>query len=204
MSNSGAPHMSTTKRFTMPRAPVANTKHMTAVGAGPVSSRISGLIEKMAHYDREVIQERRMNAKGGGVIGTSRTHGDITRYTRPRFSRRSGSRPAHVRRFSNVSRRARRGRCGTRHRARPQVHTWGATGHRRQQTPGFFFRDPRRFSDLNHASSATRAQGCAARTNNGILVAAAGGGAPGHDRHVRSRTLRRVSEHALSAAILYR
>lgn len=38
------------------------------------------LIEKLAHFDREVIPERRMHAKGWGAYGTFAVTGDITRY----------------------------------------------------------------------------------------------------------------------------
>jgi catalase len=40
------------------------------------------LIEKLAHFDREVIPERRMRAKGWGAYGTFTITGDITRYTK--------------------------------------------------------------------------------------------------------------------------
>ena len=40
------------------------------------------LIEKLAHFDREVIPERRMHAKGSGAYGTFTVTHDITKYTR--------------------------------------------------------------------------------------------------------------------------
>jgi catalase len=40
------------------------------------------LLEKMAHFDREVIPERRMHAKGAGAYGTFTVTHDITKYTR--------------------------------------------------------------------------------------------------------------------------
>ena len=46
-------------------APVAdNTNIMTAGPRGPALLQDIWLIEKMAHFDREVIPERRMHAKG--------------------------------------------------------------------------------------------------------------------------------------------
>lgn len=35
----------------------------------------------MAHFDREVIPERRMHAKGSGAFGTFTVTNDITKYT---------------------------------------------------------------------------------------------------------------------------
>ena len=43
------------------------------------------LLEKLAHFDREVIPERRMHAKGSGAFGTFTVTNDITQYTRAKF-----------------------------------------------------------------------------------------------------------------------
>jgi len=52
-------------------APVAdNLNIMTAGPRGPALLQDIWLIEKMAHFDREVIPERRMHAKGWGAYGT--------------------------------------------------------------------------------------------------------------------------------------
>ena len=52
-------------------APVAdNTNIMTAGRRGPALLQDIWLIEKLAHFDREVIPERRMHAKGWGAHGT--------------------------------------------------------------------------------------------------------------------------------------
>jgi len=39
-------------------------------------------LEKMAHFDREVIPERRMHAKGSGAFGKFTVTGDVTAYTK--------------------------------------------------------------------------------------------------------------------------
>lgn len=39
-------------------------------------------MEKMAHFDREVIPERRMHAKGSGAFGTFTVTHDITQYSK--------------------------------------------------------------------------------------------------------------------------
>ena len=64
--------MSEQKPFTNATgAPVAdNTNIMTAGRRGPALLQDIWLIEKMAHFDREVIPERRMHAKGWGAHGT--------------------------------------------------------------------------------------------------------------------------------------
>ena len=74
--------MSTTKRFTNATgAPVAdNTNIMTAGPRGPALLQDIWLMEKMAHFDREVIPERRMHAKGWGAYGTFTVTHDITRF----------------------------------------------------------------------------------------------------------------------------
>jgi catalase len=99
--------MSTTKRFTNATGePVAdNTNIMTAGPRGPALLQDIWLIEKLAHFDREVIPERRMHAKGWGAHGTSTVTQDITRLTKakifsaigkqtPMFIRFSRTRPA--------------------------------------------------------------------------------------------------------------
>lgn len=52
-------------------APVANNQDsMTAGPRGPMVLQDVWYLEKMAHFDREVIPERRMHAKGSGAFGT--------------------------------------------------------------------------------------------------------------------------------------
>ena len=49
---------------------VDNTNIQTAGPRGPALLQDIWLIEKLAHFDREVIPERRMHAKGWGAYGT--------------------------------------------------------------------------------------------------------------------------------------
>ena len=50
---------------------VAENEHsLTAGPRGPVMMQDVWLMEKLAHFDREVIPERRMHAKGWGAYGT--------------------------------------------------------------------------------------------------------------------------------------
>src|SRR5271165_4797629 len=74
--------VSQTERFTNATgAPVAdNTNILTAGPRGPALLQDIWLIEKLAHFDREVIPERRMHAKGWGAHGTfTVTHEGFTR-----------------------------------------------------------------------------------------------------------------------------
>ena len=96
--------MSSSTRFTNATgAPVAdNTNIMTAGPRGPALQDI-WLIEKMAHFDREVIPERRMHAKGWGAYGVFTVTHDITSYTRAKlFSEIGKTTPMFVR-FSTVA-----------------------------------------------------------------------------------------------------
>jgi len=49
---------------------VDNQNTMTAGPRGPALLQGVWFLEKLAHFDREVIPERRMHAKGSGAYGT--------------------------------------------------------------------------------------------------------------------------------------
>jgi catalase len=76
--------MSESKKLTTTAgAPVADNQNtMTAGPRGPVLLQDVWFLEKLAHFDREVIPERRMHAKGSGAYGTFTVAHDITRFTR--------------------------------------------------------------------------------------------------------------------------
>lgn len=59
-------------------------------------------LEKLAHFDREVIPERRMHAKGSGAYGTFTVINDITRYTRAKIFSEVGKKTDLFTRFSTV------------------------------------------------------------------------------------------------------
>ena len=66
--------------------PVADNQNvMTAGPRGPMLLQDVWFLEKLAHFDREVIPERRMHAKGSGAYGTFTVTHDITRYTRAKI-----------------------------------------------------------------------------------------------------------------------
>ena len=164
--------MSETKRFTTAAgAPVAdNTNIMTAGPRGPALLQDMWLIEKLAHFDREVIPERRMHAKGWGAHGTFTVTHDITRFTKAKIFSEIGKQTPMFARFSTVAGErgaadAERDIRGTALKFYTEEGNWDLVGN---NTPVFFFRDPLRFPDLNHAIKRDRAPGCAAPTIIGI------------------------------------
>ena len=85
-------------------APVAeNQNSMTAGPRGPMLLQDVWFLEKLAHFDREVIPERRMHAKGSGAYGTFTVTGDITRYTRAKVFSEIGKKTDMFVRFSTVA-----------------------------------------------------------------------------------------------------
>ncbi|MBQ8723206.1 MAG: catalase, partial [Opitutales bacterium] len=85
-------------------APVSDNRHSQTAGPrGPVMMQDVGLMEKLAHFDREVIPERRMHAKGSGAFGTFTTTHDVTRYTCAKLFSEIGKQTDVFVRFSTVA-----------------------------------------------------------------------------------------------------
>src|SRR5207245_1842442 len=70
---------------------------------GPALLQAGWLIEKLAHFAREVIPERRMHAKGSGAHGTFTVMHDITRYTKAKIFSEIGKQTPMFARFSTVA-----------------------------------------------------------------------------------------------------
>src|SRR5712664_2326400 len=162
--------MSTTERFTNATgAPVAdNTNIMTAGPRGPALLQDIWLLEKLAHFDREVIPERRMHAKGWGAHGTFTVTHDIGRYTKAKLFSKIGKQTPMFARFSTVAGErgaadAERDIRGTAIKFYTEDGNWDIVGN---NTPVFFFRDPLRFSDLNHAIKRDPRTGLRSADNN--------------------------------------
>ena len=97
-------------------APVVDNNNVITAGKrGPMLLQDVWFLEKLAHFDREVIPERRMHAKGSGAYGTFTVTHDITRYTRAKIFSEIGKQTDMFIRFSTVAGEARRGRRRTRH-----------------------------------------------------------------------------------------
>ena len=135
-------------------APVAdNTNSLTAGKRGPVLLEDNWLIEKLAHFDREVIPERRMHAKGSGAFGTFTVTQDVTQYTCASIFSKVGKKTDLFVRFSTVA--GERGAADAERDIRgfavkfyTEEGNWDLVGN---NTPVFFLRDPLQFPDLNHA-----------------------------------------------------
>src|SRR3984957_8882862 len=82
---------------------VDNLNIETAGPRGPALLQDIWLIEKLAHFDREVIPERRMHAKGSGAFGTFTVTHDITRYTKAKIFSGVGKATPMFARFSVVA-----------------------------------------------------------------------------------------------------
>lgn len=139
---------------TVAGAPVSeNQNSMTAGPRGPMLLQDVWFLEKLAHFDREVIPERRMHAKGSGAFGEFVVTADITRYTKARLFSQVGKRTPLFARFSTVA--GERGAADAERDIRgfalkfyTEQGNWDLVGN---NTPVFFFRDPLKFPDLNHA-----------------------------------------------------
>ena len=161
--------MANTKFTSATGAPVPdNTNSLTAGPRGPVLLQDIWLIEKLAHFDREVIPERRMHAKGWGAYGTFTTTKDITRYTKAKIFSEVGKQTPLFLRFSTVA--GERGAADAERDIRgfavkfyTEEGNWDIVGN---NTPVFFFRDPLRFPDLNHAIKRDPRTGLRSAQNN--------------------------------------
>ncbi|MEA3122137.1 MAG: catalase [Paraburkholderia sp.] len=146
--------MSTNKLTTAAGSPVVDNQNtMTAGPRGPVLLQDVWLLEKLAHFDREVIPERRMHAKGSGAYGTFTVTNDITKYTRAKIFSQVGKKTELFARFTTVA--GERGAADAERDIRgfavkfyTEEGNWDLVGN---NTPVFFLRDPLKFPDLNHA-----------------------------------------------------
>ncbi|MDU6923329.1 catalase [Franconibacter helveticus] len=134
-------------------APVANNNNsMTAGRRGPMLLQDVWFLEKLAHFDREVIPERRMHAKGSGAYGTFTVTQDITDFTRAKIFSQPGKKTDLFIRFSTVA--GERGAADAERDIRgfsikfyTEEGNWDLVGN---NTPVFYLRDPLKFPDLNH------------------------------------------------------
>ena len=135
-------------------APVVDNQNvMTAGRRGPMLLQDSWYLEKLAHFDREVIPERRMHAKGSGAYGTFTVTHDITKYTKAKIFSEVGKKTDLFVRFSTVA--GERGAADAERDIRgfaikfyTEEGNWDLVGN---NTPVFFLRDSLKFPDLNHA-----------------------------------------------------
>ncbi|HFT7360196.1 TPA: catalase [Pseudomonas aeruginosa] len=132
---------------------VDNQNVLTAGPRGPQLLQDVWFLEKLAHFDREVIPERRMHAKGSGAYGSFTVTHDITRFTRAKIFAEVGKKTELFARFTTVA--GERGAADAERDIRgfavkfyTEEGNWDMVGN---NTPVFFLRDPLKFPDLNHA-----------------------------------------------------
>ncbi|HGJ5869343.1 catalase [Arsenophonus nasoniae] len=131
---------------------VDNNNVITAGPRGPMLLQDVWFLEKLAHFDREVIPERRMHAKGSGAFGTFTVTHDISQYTRAKIFSKIGKETKLFIRFSTVA--GERGAADAERDIRgfalkfyTEEGNWDLVGN---NTPVFYLRDPLKFPDLNH------------------------------------------------------
>jgi len=142
------------KLTTATGCPVADNQNVATAGPrGPQLLQDVWFLEKLAHFDREVIPERRMHAKGSGAYGTFTVTNDITQYTRAKIFSSVGKQTEMFARFTTVA--GERGAADAERDIRgfalkfyTEEGNWDLVGN---NTPVFFLRDPLKFPDLNHA-----------------------------------------------------
>ena len=147
---------------------VDNQNTQTAGPRGPALLQDVWFLEKLAHFDREVIPERRMHAKGSGAYGTFTVTHDISRYTRAALFSQIGKQTDIFVRFSTVA--GERGAADAERDIRgfavkfyTEQGNWDLVGN---NTPVFFLRDPLKFPDLNHAVKRDPRTGMRSAQNN--------------------------------------
>ncbi len=134
--------------------PVADNQNVLTAGPrGPMLLQDVWFLEKLAHFDREVIPERRMHAKGSAAYGTFTVTHDISKYTKANIFSEVGKKTDLFLRFSTVA--GERGAADAERDIRgfaikfyTEEGNWDLVGN---NTPVFFLRDPLKFPDLNHA-----------------------------------------------------
>lgn len=134
-------------------APVADNQNSRSAGPrGPLMLDDFHLIEKLAHFNRENIPERRVHAKGSGAYGTFTVTQDISHLSSAKLFNNIGKQTETFLRFSTVG--GERGSADTERDPRgfalkfyTEEGNWDIVGN---NTPVFFIRDPLKFPDFIH------------------------------------------------------
>lgn len=143
-----------------------NENSMTVGPRGPILLQDFILHEKMAHFNRERIPERVVHAKGSGAYGTFTVMRDITKYTRAKLFDRVGKQTKVFLRFSTVG--GEKGSADTERDPRgfaikfyTEEGNWDLVGN---NTPVFFVKDPKKFSDFIHTQKRDPYTNCKSAT----------------------------------------
>jgi len=160
-----------------------NENSMTVGPRGPILLQDFILHEKMAHFNRERIPERVVHAKGSGAYGAFTVTHDISKYTRAKVFNTIGKETKVFLRFSTVG--GEKGSADTERDPRgfalkfyTEEGNWDLVGN---NTPVFFVKDPKKFSDFIHTQK-TRPLHQLQKPDDdvGFLVAEPGEFAPGN------------------------
>src|SRR6201986_5653468 len=143
-----------------------NQNSLTAGERGPVVFEDFLLFEKMAHFNRERIPERVVHAKGSGAYGTfTCTKFDMKKYTTAKVFE-PGKRTPMLLRFSTVG--GEKGSADTERDPRgfalkfyTEDGNWDLVGN---NTPVFFIKDPKKFSDFIHTQKRDPRTNCKSPT----------------------------------------
>ncbi len=145
---------------------VENENSMTVGPRGPILLQDFILHEKMAHFNRERIPERVVHAKGSGAYGTFTVTHDISKYTRAKLFNTIGKETRVFLRFSTVG--GEKGSADTERDPRgfavkfyTEDGNWDLVGN---NTPVFFLKDPKKFSDFIHTQKRDPYTNCKSAT----------------------------------------
>ena len=181
-------------------APVPDNENVLTAGPrGPMLLQDVWFLEKLAHFDREVIPERRMHAKGSGAFGTFTVTGDITRYTKAAMFSGIGKKTDLLVRFSTVA--GERGAADAERDIRgfaikfyTEEGNWDLVGN---NTPGFLPEGSAQVPGPEPRHQARPAHQHEKRAEQlGFLDFPAGGFPPGHRRDERPRHSFLLPPHA--------
>ncbi|MFD1144176.1 catalase [Larkinella insperata] len=143
-----------------------NENTQSAGPRGPLLLQDYILHEKMAHFNRERIPERVVHAKGSGAFGTFTITHDITKYTKAKLFSKVGNQCQVLLRFSTVG--GEKGSADTERDPRgfavkfyTEDGNWDLVGN---NTPIFFVKDPKKFSDFIHTQKRDPRTNCKSAT----------------------------------------
>jgi len=147
--------------------PYTQNEDSMSVGArGPLLLQDVILHEKMAHFNRERIPERVVHAKGTGVFGTFTVTHNISNYTKAKIFGEVGKETSMFARFSVVG--GEKGGADTERDPRgfalkfyTEDGNWDLVGN---NTPVFFVKDPKKFSDFIHTQKRDPRTNCKSPT----------------------------------------
>jgi catalase len=147
--------------------PYTEHENSMSVGSrGPLLLQDFILHEKMAHFNRERIPERVVHAKGTGAFGTFTVTDDVSKYTKAKIFNKIGKQTKLFIRFSTVG--GEKGSADTERDPRgfavkfyTEDGNWDLVGN---NTPVFFIKDPKKFSDFIHTQKRDPRNNCKSPT----------------------------------------